>query len=342
MKIRNFNTDDHVLLIAEIGQNHEGDVSLAEEMIGMAAEAGADAVKFQTFRTEYFISPKDSERYQRMSRFELDEAAHHRLAAQAKQAGLLFLSTPLDLESARFLSDVVDGFKIASADNTFYPLLETVAETAKPIIISTGLADLGELQAAVETIRSIWKKNKIEQDVSLLHCVTAYPVPAQNANLRAIETLRQAFDCTIGYSDHVLGIDAAVLAVALGARIIEKHFTINKNQSDFRDHQLSVDPEELQLLVSRIRETEAMLGDGGFDLNPSEAPLNQAVRRSIAAARDLPAGKTIEEEDIMWIRPGGGYSPGEEARVIGLRTREVIQKGQLFEVELLECAPCAE
>jgi sialic acid synthase SpsE len=223
-------------------------------------------------------------------------------------------------------------FKVASGDNTFFPLIETIATLSKPIIVSTGLADVRLLDRLRSDIYRVWARANVFPGLAFLHCVASYPVPIDQANLGVIATLRERFkDCTIGYSDHTLGIDAAVLAVAAGARIIEKHFTLDKAYSDFRDHQLSADPQEMRQLVTRVREVTQMLGSGRKVPQPSESALAVAVRRSIAAARDLPAGTVLAAADLTWVRPGTGLPPGEEQRLIGRRIRRAVEQGDLIQ-----------
>jgi len=330
MKIDRFDLAEHVLVVAEIGNNHEGSYDRAEEMVGRAAQAGADVVKFQTFSAaEHFNTIDDVERVARLRRFQLTYDEFERLAKAAQAEGVSFISTPLDLESAQFLNQFVPAFKIASSDNTFGPLIELVASFGKPIILSSGLVGVEELQSAKGLIEACWNRDGIDPGLAVLHCVSSYPVPIAEANLLAIATIRDALSCTVGYSDHTLGIDAALLAVALGARIVEKHFTLDKNMSDFRDHQLSADPAELTELVRKIRDAEELLGDGVKRPMPSEGDA-RAIRRSIAAGQDLPAGLVIRYDHLAWVRPGHGLPPGDEARVVGRRLNAPRQAGQLI------------
>lgn len=324
MRIGSFDTDERVLVIAEIGNNHEGDLERARELVRAAASAGADAVKFQTYKTEQFVRAADAERFARLKSFELSQHDFASLADLARSEGLLFVSTPLDLESAAFLEETADAVKIASGDNTFYPLLEHVAASGKPMIVSTGLIDGDEAAAVLDFVRG---HRPAGAEVALLHCVTAYPAAPEDVHLRAIPELASRLDCTIGYSDHTLGIDACVAAVALGARILEKHFTIDPVPSDFRDHELSARPDELAELVDRTRCVEMLLGSREKRPRESERSLNEAVRRSIAVARDLPAGHRIEVADIVWLRPGGGFAPGREEEVVGRMLRRAVQQG---------------
>lgn len=337
MRIEPLDTDTRVLVIAEIGNNHEGDEEVAARLVDAAAEAGADAVKFQTFKTERFVAPSQTERYARMQRFELSQDAFSRLADRARDAGLLFISTPLDLPSAMFLETIVDALKIASGDNDFWPLLDYVAETGKPMILSTGFADLDLIRYVDARVKRIRAGRDEGPNHAVLHCVSAYPVAPEDANLAAVHTLAaELVETTIGYSDHTLGIAAAPLAVAAGARVIEKHFTLDRNYSDFRDHQLSADPAMMREMVERIREVEVMLGSGDPAPAKVERDSETPVRRSIAAATDLPAGHVIGPDDLMWIRPGDGIRPGDEHRVLGRRLKAALATGDLVRADALE------
>ena len=330
MRINDFDTDKNVFVIAEIGNNHEGDFTLAQEMIGRAAEAGVDAVKFQTFIPEFFISRADVERIDQLRGFQLSFSQFEALARQADTAGVTFFSTPLDLESAHFLNTLQPLFKIASGDNTFLPLIETVASFNKSILISTGLADL----ALLDRLHGLWQEQAGRSELAFLHCVASYPVPSEQANLGAIHTLQKRYpELTIGYSDHTLGIEAATCAVAAGARIVEKHFTLDKQHSDFRDHQLSADPTEMAELVDVIRHVDDMVGSGEKTAQPCEEELQVAARRSIAVKRDLPANYELVWQDLCWVRPGSGMAVGQEKDVLGRRTKRVMQQGELIQPE---------
>ena len=317
MIIGEHDTSRGVLLVAEIGNNHEGDFARAEELVRAAAGCGVDAVKFQTFRTRDFVSPRDRDRFERMARFELSWGQFERLAGLARSLGLLFLSTPLDILSADFLSGVVDGFKIASCDSNFYPLMARVAASGKPVILSGGMATWDEIVGAKEFIEDAWVLRDQSPGLAVLHCVSAYPVPDSEANLAVIPRLAKRLDCTVGYSDHTLGIDACLAAVALGARIIEKHFTLDKNQSSFRDHQLSADPGEMRQIVRCARRIERLLGVAEKAVQPSEMANQRLLRRGIVAARELCAGHRLSIEDLTWMRPAEGLAPGNEDLLLG-------------------------
>jgi sialic acid synthase SpsE len=321
MKIGSFNTEDKVLVVAEIGNNHEGDARRAAEIVRTAADCGVDAVKFQTVRAAQLVSRRETARFERLKSFELTDAQFAELSALARELGLLFLSTPLCLEVVNMLVPLVDAYKIASGDNDFFPLLEAVARARKPVIISTGASTLAQAQAAVACVRREWSANSHAGELAVLHCVSSYPTPPEQANLRAIPFLGERLGCTVGFSDHTLGIETCVLAVAAGARILEKHFTLDKQFSEFRDHALSADPHEMRELVRRVRTTEELHGCREKRVQPCEESAAAAIRRSIVAARALAKDATISAADIKWIRPGDGLRPGQEHLLVGKKLR---------------------
>ena len=336
MRIQNFDTAKKILIIAEIGNNHEGRFDVAQELVRKAAEAGVDGVKFQTFRTEHYINVTDQARYNRLKSFELSPAQFKTLRDLARSLGLLYMSTPFDLESAAFLEDLVDAFKIASGDLPFYPLISRVIKTGKPVIISTGASDFKLIEQTIKHIKAELKNKNESEQIALLHCISSYPVPPDQANLRAITAMRKRFPYSIGYSDHTVGIEAASCAAALGARIIEKHFTLDKNFSSFRDHQLSADPAEMQDLVKKIRHIESLLGTEEKTIQPCESESVHSLRRSIVAVRDLPAGTVLTQDDLTWTRPAGNLAPGQENRLIGKQLRVNISMGHPFKESDIE------
>jgi len=336
MKIGNFDTDKKIMIIAEIGNNHEGNFDLAELMIREASKTGVDAVKFQTFRTEHYISQKDKVRFNRLKSFELKYNEFEKLSKIAKEKGLIFLSTPFDIESANYLNKIVPAFKISSGDNNFYPLIEAIACFGKPIILSSGLADINQIIKSKRFIENIWKKKEITQEIAILHSVTNYPVEPFEANLKAISTLKDRLNCTIGYSDHTIGIEAAVISVVLGARIIEKHFTIDKNYSDFHDHKLSADPKEMTNLVKRIKEVTILMGSGKKELQNSEKLNVKLLRRSIVASRKINKGEIIGENDITWIRLDKGLPAGYEKKILGKKTTKSFKIGEPIILDYLQ------
>lgn len=328
MKIGSVSIDERVLVVAEIGNNHEGRIDVAERLVREAAACGADAVKFQTYQTRHFVRPADQARYERMARFELSPASFRQLHRVAKDEGLLFISTPLDLPSVETLRDLVDAFKIASGDNTFYPLIDAVLATGGPVIISSGATPLDELRGIVAYVTSRRAGADVAAALAVLHCVSCYPAPHEQLNLAAIPALAQELGVPIGYSDHTLGPAACLAAVALGARIIEKHFTLDRNFSDYRDHQLSSDPAEFRDLVAALRQVSAAMGSAEKSVRPCEAEMRPAIRRSIVAAADLAAGHVLTRADLGWMRPAGGLAPGREDEVVGRRLSKALAQGE--------------
>ena len=335
MKIGPCDTEKSVLVIAEIGNNHEGDFELAKRLVAEAANAKADVVKFQTIVPERLVSLKDEKRIQQLKRFQFSPEQFRDLAACAQSYGVQFMSTPFDLDSVDWLDRLVPAWKIASSDNDFLPLLDRVAATGKPVLISMGLGHHKEAEALSEFFEAAWTRHGVEGGgLALLHCVVSYPTPDEEAGLSQISRLK-GFGVTPGYSDHTLGIKAAELAVAAGARVIEKHFTLDKNHSDFRDHSLSADPAEFRAMVEAIRKAEQLLG-GAIGAQACEEPNRQPVRRSLAAAENIAAGSEREMSQLVWVRPGNGVRPGEESTVLGKRLRRTIEAGEMIRPEDVE------
>lgn len=331
MIVETFDSSKKVLVVAEIGNNHEGSFDTAQEMIGRAAKAGADAVKLQTIIPEQLVHSSDTARLEILRRFQFSFAQFEALARTARDSGVIFFSTPFDLQSARFLNSIQNVFKIASGDNNFMQLIECVATFSKPMFVSTGLADLDLLQRIYSATNAIWSKNGVNPGFAFLHCVCSYPAPPDQANLGAIQKLKAHFPgAIIGYSDHTLGLEAATFAVAAGARIIEKHFTLDKNHSEFRDHQLSADPQDFRQLVASIRRIEDLHGSGEITPQPCEEGNRAPVRRSIAAAQDLAAGTMLTAAHITWVRPGTGIPPGEESAVLGRTITRSLAQGEMI------------
>lgn len=332
MKIGKIDTNKKVFIVAEIGNNHEGNFEVAKEMINEAAASGVDAVKFQTFIPEKFVSFKDKKRLDRLKSFQLSHNQFQKLSKIANKKKLIFFSTPLDIESAKFLNTIQPIFKISSGDNNFYRLIDTVARFGKPLILSTGVADIKLLKKIYDKVSKISSfKKKIDKNLAFLHCVSSYPVPDEQVNLASIIYLKKKFpDIVIGYSDHTLGIEAAALSVMAGARIVEKHFTLDKNYSDFRDHQLSADPNEMRSMVKQIRKIEKILGKEEKKTQICEEKMKIEGRRSIAAAYNLPMGTKLSISHLTWIRPGIGFPPGDEKKLLGKRICRDLKIGQII------------
>ena len=318
------------MVVAEIGNNHEGDPQVAMELVQRAADCGVDAVKFQTFRTEHYVNNSDTARFNRLKSFELSSSRFQELADLARSLGLLFISTPFDLASAETLKGLVDAFKIASGDINFYPLIASVSQSGLPVIISSGASDLQQVNKTVGFVKQQWADKNILGELAILHCVSSYPVPFDQANLLSIPLIAESVDCVVGYSDHTLGVEACVLAVALGARVIEKHFTLDKNFSEFRDHSISADPAEMEELTRRIKAASNILGERKKAIQPCEESMITAIRRSIVAGADLNAGSYIDQSDLTWVRPAGGLPPGDEGLLIGRRLKRDVRFGEML------------
>lgn len=324
MRIGPWDTDAGVVVIAELGNNHEGDAELALELVRAAAAAGANAAKLQTFDPRWFVRPDNEARMAQMERFRLADDDVARVRDLAHELGLAFVSTPLDLPSVELLEPLVDAFKIASGDNDVPQLLERVADTRRPMIVSTGMSDLAGIRWAKQVVEDHWAALEHEGALAVLHCVSAYPAPAEAARLATIPLLAAELGCTVGYSDHTLGIDTCVAAAAAGARVLEKHLTLRHDYSEFRDHQLSAEPGELTELVRRVRETETLLGQPRDGLLPEEEAVAEVARRSLVAAADLPAGHVLSPGDLTWMRPRDGLPPAAEGELLGRRLKRAL------------------
>ena len=320
-----------VFIVAEIGNNHEGSINIAKKLIKKAAEAGADAVKFQTFVPRKYVSINDIQRTKQLKKFQFTIAQFKKLFEFAKKHNVIFFSTPFDINSAKSLNKFQKIFKISSGDNNFFQLIETVANFNKPLIISTGFADLKLVKKIYDKVKKIWNRKKLQNKLVFMHCVSSYPVENKDANIKAILTFRNKFkDVLVGYSDHTIGNNAAKYSVLLGAQIIEKHFTLDKNFSKFRDHKLSADPKQLKELIKDIRNIPKYLGDGKIKLENSERKNLKQVRRSIIAKKNLYKNNLILESDLDWVRPGNGILVGQEKKLIGRTLKKNIRKGENF------------
>ena len=334
MKLKNFDLKKKVFIIAEVGNNHEGNFSIAKKLVRLAAKAGADAIKFQTFRTENFIRKKDIKRFKQLKKFELSYEQFKSLKKLAHIKKIKFISTPLDLESADFLIKNADLIKIASGDNNFFPLIEKVLKSKKSIIISTGMTNITQIKDLTNYIYKVIGKKSAEKRIALLHCVTSYPVEDRFANLRSVEYLIQNSKLTIGYSDHTLGNDACIAAVAMGAKVIEKHFTINKKFSKFRDHALSADYIDLKNIVSRIRKVEKQLGRFNKEIQKPEKKLIKIVRRAAYADRDILPGEKISIKNVKFLRPSLTSNFFYLKKIIGRKIKKTFYKDQKINLDI--------
>lgn len=331
MKFSGYDTDRKVFIVAEAGVNHEGRLEDALELVRQAKLSGADAVKFQTYAPERYIARSETERFERVSRFALGPEQFRALAEEARRVGIFFFSTPLDPASIDALDRYVRIFKISSGDMDFEPLVRRIASKKKPIIISTGTAGFEEIARTLSWVRRQTSAAFVREKVALMHCVAAYPAPAESVNLRTIGQLRERFGLTVGYSDHTQGCEIAPLAVAAGARIIEKHFTLGREGRVFRDHFISADPAEMRQLVGAVRRVETLVGVHDKVLCEAETANIPQMRRGIAAARPIRKGERLRKEDLLFVRPQRDYRYQDAARLVGKKARKDIASGKLIE-----------
>ena len=328
-----------VYIIAEAGVNHNGSFELACKLIDTAKAAGADCIKFQTFKSENLVSQNaqkadyqkgttgDGSQSDMLKKLELSYDEFLKLKEYCDKVGITFLSTPFDLDSLIFLNSIDMPFwKISSGEITNLPFLVALAKTGKPVVMSTGMCEMAEIEAAIK----ILQKNGTKE-IRLLHCNTEYPTPFEDVNLKAIQTMRDAFGLEVGYSDHTKGIEVSVAAVALGATIIEKHFTLDR-EMEGPDHKASVEPSELADMVQSIRHIEKALGTGNKKPSPSEKKNINIARKSIVAKKIIKTGDELTEENITVKRPGSGISPMRWFDVIGTRAIRDFQEDELIEL----------
>lgn len=330
MKLFGKDLDCNVVVIAEVGVNHEGDVDAAAELIRLAHEAGADAVKLQSYTPERFASSADPVRQQRVRRFCLDRAAHYRLAEEARRLGAHLFSSAITEDVIPLLAELFSAIKVASGDLNFEPIVRGAAATGKPVILSTGNSTVEEIEQAL-----VWCQEEIGREglrgrVALLHCVSAYPAPIEQANLLSIPFLRERFGLVTGYSNHVLGTEAVLAAVALGARIVEVHVTDRREGREFRDHAMSFEPPELAKLVVSVRKVASSLGENGKPIQPAEQAIRTAMRKGVVAARNLDVGTVLTRGDLMYARPASEFSASELPSLLGRHLTVAIRAGELI------------
>lgn len=341
---RNIGQEAPCYLIAEIGRNHNGDIGLAKQSIEAAVRAGADAVKFQSFRAEKLLIRNlesvshvaetlgaEKSIYEATKEVELAEAAHIKLQAHAKSLGATFLSTPEDHDMVELLQKIdIPAFKIASLDIVYLDLVEAIAKTGKPIILSTGMSFLSEIEQALETLRKVGV-----EEAALLHCTSNYPPRNEDVNLRAMETLKKAFGVPVGYSDHTLGIGVSVAAAALGACIIERHFTLDKTLPG-PDHRISLTEPEFAQMANEIRTVEAALGATAKRPCEAEMEMRRLHRRRLVAASTLEAGSILKREDIACKCSAEGLEPSEIQTITGKQLKADMNIDQPFSIDLFE------
>ena len=339
---------DKVLIIAEAGVNHNGDLQKAIELIEVASKAGVDVVKFETFKADKIVSKTarkakyqtenmgddDDSQYNMLKSLELSEEDHHRLMKQCDKRGVQFFSTAFDVDGIDFLDKLgMPFFKSPSGEITNYPYLKRLAEKGKPVILSTGMADMKEVKAAVDVLM---KHGLAKQDITVLHCNTEYPTPMEDVNLKAMNTIGDELGVQVGYSDHTLGIEVPIAAVALGAKVIEKHFTLDRNLPG-PDHRASLEPSELKEMVAAIRNIEvAISGSGKKEPSSSELKNRSVVRKSLHTKRELKKGHKISEDDLIPLRPANGINPMDIDDVIGCELKSDFNVFELLNWDDLE------
>jgi N,N'-diacetyllegionaminate synthase len=325
---------DKTLIVAEVGVNHEGDVGLAKDMVRLAANAGADAVKFATFRIEHYISTVQPERRECIAAFQLSEDDFRDLAALALECGVTFFSTPLHPLNVDFLDTVAPWFKMASGDLNNTDFIRYVVGKGKPTIISTGYGNEDDVGRAVDAALDARPSAREDGSVMLMHCVGAYPTEPEDLNLRTMQWLKDTFGLPVGFSDHTLGIKACELAVAMGALAIEKHFTYRKENQAWHDHAVSADPKDMKALVAAVRKAEMYLGRyaKGAEIHAAETRITD-MRRSVGAAVDIPAGVPIERQWLTWLRPAWGLEAARISDVVGRTLNRDVAAGELIHEE---------
>lgn len=333
----------HTIIIAEAGVNHNGSIELAKRLVDKAVEAGVDFIKFQTFKAANLVTKKarqaeyqknnigggDDSQYQMLKKLELTQEEHFELIEYCNQKGVRFFSTAFDFDSIEFLDSLHLGlWKIPSGEITNYPYIKKIAQKQGDVILSTGMSTSEDIQNAVDVLLR-WGKTK--DQIKILHCNTEYPTPFEDVNLRAMLSIKEHFGTQVGYSDHTRGIEVPIAAVALGATVIEKHFTLDRNMSG-PDHKASLEPDELKAMVSAIRNIEKALGSSEKKVTDSERKNIAVARKSIVAARNISKGEILTEENLTVKRPGTGISPMRWEEVLGTTAVRDFQEDELIEI----------
>jgi len=330
-------------VIAEAGVNHNGDITLAKQLVDVAKKAGADAVKFQTFKAEGVVTTNAAiasyarknlgrtlTQQEMIKRLELSYDEFKTLKKYCDTKRILFLSTPHSFDAIDFLTPLVPAYKFGSGDLTNFPALRYAAKKHKPMLLGTGMATLDEVRAAVRVVRKTGNNQ-----IVALHCTTNYPCPLTEVNLRAMLTMRHTLNCLVGYSDHTMGITVPIMAATLGAVVIEKHFTLDKTLTG-PDHKASLEPQELTKMITAIRNVEIILGSYAKRPTASEKNIMKTVRKSIIAKKDIPKGSFLRKDMIYIKRPGMGLPPAKLENILGKKTKRVIKKDELIRLSMVE------
>lgn len=333
--MNNFYSDFKI--IAEIGCNHEGSFEKAVELTHLAADSGADIVKYQSYTPERYTSADDVERRERVTKFALTKENFYDLSEIAKQRNMLFMSTPLTEDWVELLKPLCCAFKIASGDIIFKPVISKAIETGKHLILSTGAATLDEIDQTVEWIQEMIGNEKLDDRLTLMHCVSSYPTPINEANILTIPFLKNRYKINIGYSNHVIGMAACLSAVALGATLIEVHFTDKKEGRAFRDHSLSFDPDDLKKFVHLSKEIKKSLGRYDKQIQACETQNISLIRKGIVAAHDIKAGDKLTEKNLMFARPATEFNAEDLFKLIGKQVDREIKRGHIIRKDSLIC-----
>lgn len=334
---------NHTLIIAEAGVNHNGSLDIAKQLVDAAVDAGVDIIKFQTFKADKLVSKDakkaeyqkqnigdgDDSQYQMLKKLELSESDHQELVAYCHQKGIRFWSTAFDIESIDFLHSLELGlWKIPSGEITNYPFIKKIALLHEPVIMSTGMCDEDDIRNALDVLL----KNGLTKDqITILHCNTQYPTPMKDVNLKAMLTIKHDFETAVGYSDHTRGIEVPIAAVALGAEVIEKHFTLDRNMAG-PDHKASLEPQELKAMVQAIRNIESALGTGIKQVSESERGNISVARKSIVASTYIKKGETLTDSNLSVKRPGTGISPMLWETIVGTKATKDYQPDQQIQI----------
>lgn len=335
--------NNYTLIIAEAGVNHNGSLEIARRLIDAAVDAGVDIIKFQTFKADRLVSKDakkaeyqkknigdgDDSQYQMLKKLELSDTDHQELIAYCQQKGIQFWSTAFDLESIDFLHSLgLQLWKIPSGEITNYPFIKKIASFHEPVIMSTGMCDEQDIQATIEVLL---KNGLKKEQITILHCNTQYPTPMQDVNLRAMLTIKQDYGTKVGYSDHTQGVEVPIAAVALGAEVIEKHFTLDRNMQG-PDHKASLEPQELKAMVKAIRNIEQALGTGIKQVSDSERANIAVARKSIVAKLFIKKGELLTEDNLTVKRPGTGISPMRWEEMVGTKATKDYQPDEQIEL----------
>jgi N-acetylneuraminate synthase/N,N'-diacetyllegionaminate synthase len=315
-------------LIAEIGGNHEGNFEYAQKLTDLACDSGVDAVKFQIYKCDTLVNKSESpERYSHFERFQLTQNQHIKLAKKCRDKGVTYVASVWNVEAIEWIDPYMNFYKIGSGDLTAYPILKKIASIAKPIILSTGLSTLEEVKEAVNYIQSQNKRYKDPDYLALLQCTSMYPIPDEDANLKVMNLFREEFQLAVGYSDHTIGADAVEIAVAMGAEIIEMHFTDKRESQSFRDHHVSFTCEEIKSLIDKIRKIKSL--QGSIKKEPAKSEIDAGhvatFRRAVYPDGDLKSGTVLQENDLTILRPNHGIDARDYKKLIGKKLRKDVE-----------------